>query len=122
MAELSLICPSTTSSVSTTSGVVNIKKRVLVRTAGLLPRNTPIDILSPGPGWVTVGSPTPFSDAIEFDTKIQIFLNGNIMFTAQDATANNDVYFVAPSGQLAFEINIDTNDLIQIWKFGTTVS
>ena len=121
MAELSLTVPTVTSA-GAGAAVVDISKRVLIRTGGSVERDTTIDIITPGGGWTTAGDEVTFANATEFDTQAQVFLNGILMFTAENAADDNDVYFVAASGQIAFETNIGTNDMIQIWKFGTTTS
>ncbi len=121
MAELSLTVPTVTSA-GAGAAAVDISKRVLIRTGGSVERDTTIDIITPGGGWTTAGEEVTFANATEFDTQAQVFLNGILMFTAENAADDNDVYFVAASGQIAFETNIGTNDMIQIWKFGTTTS
>ncbi len=103
-------------------GVADITKKVLVRTGGCVERDTPIDIIIPGAGWTTAGEEVTFANASEFTSTAQVFLNGILMFTGENAATDNDVYFVAASGQIAFETNIDRNDMIQVWKFGATAS
>lgn len=120
MAELSLTYLA--SAATAASGVADVAKRVLVRTGGPIVRDTTIDIINPGGGWAVSGDAMVFSTATEFDTQAQVFLNGVLMFTAENAAADNDVYFVAPPGDIAFETNIDLHDIVQIWKFETTVS
>lgn len=123
MAELSLTCPAPAASgVAAGGAIVDIDKRVLVRTGGCVERDTTIDIIDPGPGWTTSGDEVTFANATEFNTQAMVFENGVLMFTAENAAADNDVYFVAPSGEIAFETALDENDVIQIWKFGATSS
>ncbi len=123
MAELSLTCPvATVPTGGGGSAIVDITKRVLVRTGGCVERDTIIDIITPGAGWVTTGDEVTFANATEFNEQIMVFENGVLMFTGENAATDNDVYFVAASGQIAFETALDENDVIQIWKFGATTS
>ncbi len=122
MAELSLFCPR---SVSTTGAVVtgvDIQRRVLIRTGGCFEQNTVLDITDPGAGWVVLGDSVTFSGSEEFTELTQVFRNGVIQLTAESATDNNDVYFVAVSGSIGFEYNIQTNDVVQVWKFNPTTT
>ena len=101
---------------------VDIAKRVLIRTGGCVERDTTIDIITPGAGWTTAGDEVTFANATEFNDQVMVFENGVLMFTGENSAADNDVYFVAASGQIAFETELDENDVIQIWKFGATTS
>jgi hypothetical protein len=116
MAELSITCPVTTAVVDTS---IDALRRILVRTGGTFAANTVLDIGSPGAGWVASGDSVTFSGGTDFVESTQLFRNGVIQLTGINAGSDNDVYFVAPSGSIAFEYNIVTNDIIQIWKFVT---
>jgi hypothetical protein len=95
-------------------------RRVLVRTGGQVSKNTTIDINAPGPGWTTAGVDVFWADGTEFVEKIQVFHNGVLELSGEDAVSDNDVYFVASSGSLAFEHRIKKNDVVQVW--GVTAS
>ena len=95
-------------------------RRVLQRTGGQLAADTPIDVNAPGPGWVTAGVDVLFADSSEFVEKIQVFQNGVLQLSAEASIDNNDVYFVAASGTIAFESKIRKNDVVQVW--GVTAS
>jgi hypothetical protein len=121
MAQLSLICRQA-ASTATTGGAVEVDRRVLVRTGGQLFANTVIDINAPGPGWALLGVPVTFSGAAEFTDTTQVYRNGEIQLTGASASTDNDVYFVAASGSIAFEMKIHTNDVVQVWKFTQTTA
>ena len=121
MAELSLTCPTTTTSTAS-SGAVDTDRKVLVRTGGNFPANTPLDITSPGAGWLTFGDAVTFSGASDFVDQTQIYRGGQLLLAAESATDDYDVYFIAVSGTLAFESNIRRHDVIQVWRFNTTAS
>ena len=95
-------------------------RRVLQRTGGQVPADTPIDINAPGPGWVTSGVDVFFADSSEFIEEKQVFHNGVLQLSAAAAIDDNDVYFVEASGTIAFEYRIKTNDIVQVW--GVTAS
>ena len=116
MAELSITCPVTTAVVET-GGFAEVRRRVLVRTGGNFGANTTLDIGSPGAGWVAFGDAVTFSGATDFVENTQVFRNGVIQLTGENASSDNDLYFVAPSGSIAFEYHLVENDIIQIWKF-----
>ena len=96
-------------------GTTDALRRTLIRTGEVFASNTPLDINSPGPGWVTAGVDVLFANSAEFVNKIQVFHNGAIQLTATSASTNNDVYFVTASGTVAFEYEIRLNDVVQIW-------
>ncbi len=121
MAELSLSCPRAASSTAGATGV-DVQRQILIRTGGCFEQNTVLDITSPGVGWANFGDSVTFSGATDFVELTQVFRNGVIQLTAESATDNNDVYFVATSGSIAFEYNIQTNDVVQVWKFNPTTS
>jgi len=95
-------------------------RRVINRTGSTIVADTPIDINSPGAGWVTAGVDVLFADSSEFVEKVQVFHNGVLQLSATDGTADNDVYFVSASGTIAFETKIRKNDVVQVW--GVTTS
>ncbi len=109
-------------STATTGGSVETDRRVLVRTGGQLVANTTIDINDPGPGWALLGVPVTFSGAAEFTESTQVYRNGEMQLTGVSASAGNDVYFVAVSGNIAFEMKLHTNDVVQVWKFTQTTA
>jgi hypothetical protein len=121
MARLSLTCKQVTSTAAT-GGAVEVDRRVLVRTAGPINANTTIDINDPGPGWALLGVPVTFSGSTEFTEATQVYRNGEIQLTGASASADNDVYFVAASGSIAFEMKLHTNDVVQVWKFTQTTA
>ncbi|KKM70062.1 hypothetical protein LCGC14_1444490 [marine sediment metagenome] len=121
MARLSLTCRQAVST-ATTGGSVEVDRRVLVRTGGQIPANAIIDINNPGPGWALLGVPVTFSGSTEFTESTQVYRNGEIQLTGASASDDNDVYFVAASGSIAFEYNIQTNDVVQVWKFTQTTA
>lgn len=122
MAELSLSCPKSVATTATDVTGVDIQRRVLVRTGGFFEQNTVLDITNPGAGWVAFGDSVTWSGSTEFVELTQVFKDGIIQLTAESASDNNDVYFVAASGSIAFEYNIQTNDVVQVWKFNPTTS
>jgi len=122
MAELTLSCPRAVSSTASSVTGVDIQKRVLVRTGGCFEQNTVLDITNPGDGWVVFGDPITFSGSSEFTELTQVFRNGIHQLTAGSASDNNDVYFVSASGSIAFEMNVQTNDVVQVWKFNPTTT
>jgi hypothetical protein len=122
MAQLSLICRQAASTATGTGGSVEVNRRVLVRTGGQVVANTAIDINDPGSGWALLGVPVTFSGSTEFTEFTQVFRNGEIQLTGASAGADNDVYFVAASGSIAFEMKIHTNDVVQVWKFTQTTA
>ncbi len=82
-----------------------------------------VDILNPGIGWAVFGEEITFLEASEFTELTQVYRNGIHQLTGESASADNDVYFVAPSGNIAFEHGLVHNDVVQIWKFNpTTIS
>jgi hypothetical protein len=81
-----------------------------------------IDITNPGSGWVTFGDSITLSGSAELTELTQVYRNGVIQLTAASASDNNDVYFVAASGSIAFEYKLHTNDVVQVWKFNPTAS
>lgn len=95
-------------------------RRVLVHTGPGLPQDTTIDVNNPGPGWTTAGVDVLWADSTQFVEQTKIYHNGVLQLAGQDATDDNDVYFVASSGSLAFEYRIKKNDVIQVW--GVTAS
>lgn len=124
MAELTLTCPRTTSSAGTSS--IDLDRRVIIRTGGCFEADTPLSLEMPGPGWAVSGDLITYSGGSEFQQTSQVFVNGMIQQTALSSGTGCDVYFVSASGsQIAFDYNLDENDVIQVWKFaasGTTTS
>ena len=121
MAELNITCCPVSSTATDTTGV-DIQRRILIRTGGRIAQDTPIDILNPGPGWVVYGDETTFSGGSEFTELTQVYRNGVIQLTGESASDDNDVYFVAPSGSIAFEHHLVHNDVVQVWKFNPTTT
>jgi hypothetical protein len=95
-------------------------RRVLYRTGGQVAKDTPIDINAPGAGWTTAGVDVLFSDGTDFVETIQVFHNGVLQLAGESSGDDNDVYFVAASGTIAFEDKIKKNDVVQVW--GVTAS
>jgi hypothetical protein len=122
MAELTWTCPTSSSASSSEATGIDIQKRVLLRTGGPFAQNTVLDILAPGAGWAASGDVVTFSGADEFTDLTQVYLNGIHQLTAASASDNNDVYFVAASGSIAFEMDLQTSDILQFWKFNPTSS
>ncbi len=120
MAELTLSCPK--SAVSSTTTSVNVQRRVLIRTGGCFEQNTVLDITNPGVGWVVLGDDVTFSGAEEFVELTQVYRNGQLQLTAESATDDNDVYFVSVSGNIAFEMNVQKNDVVQVWKYDPAIT
>ncbi len=119
MAELGFSCPSTTSTGAAAG--VEVGKVSLVRTGGTFAANTPLDINDPGSGWTATGNSVFFS-ASEFVEVTQVYRNGILQLPGLDSSADNDVYFVAASGTMAFEYDVTPFDVLQIWNFTATVS
>ncbi len=92
-----------------------------MRTGGCFEANTSVDINSPGPGWALLGVPVTFSGASEFTDETQVYRNGQLQLTAASASDDNDVYFVS-TDTIAFEMNVQTNDVVQVWKFTQTTT
>lgn len=113
MAELSLMCPSTTAS----SASINVNRRVLTRIGDIFPANTTLNVDIPGVGWAITGDTVTWSGVAEFTDDTQVYLNGQHLFTAPNASVNNDVYFVSSDFSIAFESDLKTNDIVQFWKF-----
>lgn len=121
MAQLSISCPRSTATSTPATGV-DVQRLVLIRTGGCFEANTTLDVTNPGPGWASFGDPVTFSGADEFTELTQVYRNGVIQLTAGSASDDNDVYFVAASGSIAFEMNVQTNDVVQVWKFNPTTT
>jgi len=123
MARLSLTCrQASTTAAGTGGGAIGIDRRVLIRTGGLFAANTAFDINNHGAGWSLLGVPVTFSGSDDFTNTSQVFRNGQMQLTAEAAIDNNDVYFVAVSGSIAFEMGVQTNDVVQVWKFTETTA
>ena len=119
MAELSLSCPTTTVFAGGGGGtaVADVDGRRLIRNGGVFAANTVLDINSPGAGWLISGQEVTFSGSTDFVNTTQVYRNGQLLLTAADPADDLDVYFVAVSGTLAFESDIQDLDVLQIWKF-----
>jgi hypothetical protein len=117
-----MTCPAPTVAGGGAGGPVAVDRQVLIRTGGVFEANTPLNTLAPGAGWQTFGDIVTFSDATNFIEQTQLYRNGQLLLTATSSTADNDVYFVAASGTIAFESNLHANDVIQVWKFEATAS
>lgn len=118
MAELSLVCPATTTTAGG-GGDVNVNNRTLIRTGSTVPRDTAVSFNSPGTGWLSFGDTIAFSGSGSFVDSTQFFRNGQLVLPAESAGDNNDVYYVTNTS-FAFEFPIIKNDVIQIWQFTTT--
>lgn len=116
MAELGITCPPTTSAGSE----IDIDHLSLIRTGDTFPADTILDLNSPGAGWSTAGGPITISGAQQFVDQTQVYRNGVLQLPGIDATADNDVYFVSNFSNIAFEVDIRTSDVIQVWNFATT--
>jgi hypothetical protein len=99
------------------SGSQQISKAKLIRTGSSVVKDTTIDISTPGAGWTVTGDTIVWTDAADFVENVSVFHNGILQLPASSAVDNNDVYFVSTPDSLAFEFNIRTNDVIQVWKF-----
>ncbi len=116
MAELSLTCPTSTAAAGG-SGNVDIDSRRLIRNGGIFSANTSLDINSPGAGWLLSGREVTFSGSADFINTTQVYRNGQLLLTAEDASDDFDVYFVTANSTLAFESDVQDLDIIQVWKF-----
>ena len=101
----------------TISAANEIQKRVLIRTGGALLENTTIDIDSPGAGWTVFGDDIQLTSSGTMLEATKWYTNGVLQLPGADASANNDVYFVASNYDVAYEYKIKKNDVIQIYKF-----
>jgi len=117
MAELTLSCPKSVTSTAAEVSSVDVLRRILIRTGGKFDADTTLDIIDPGEGWVVFGDSITWSDSNEFVELTQLYRNGVIQLTASGAADDNDVYFVSASGNIAFEYKLQTNDVVQVWKF-----
>ncbi len=120
MAELGITCPKASSTADVMG--IDLEKRTLIRTGGPFEQNTVLDILDPGAGWVVSGDMVTFSGANELTKITQVYRNGVHQLTAESSSDDNDVYFVAASGSIGFEYTLQTNDILQFWKFNPTTS
>jgi len=94
-----------------------IAKAKLIRTGGQVPKDTTIDISTPGAGWTVTGDTIVWTDATDFVENVSVFHNGILQLPGSSSSDDNDVYFVATPDSLAFEFIIRHNDVIQVWKF-----
>jgi len=120
MAEMTISCPRPPLRFVSTG--IDVQRRTLIRTGGNIPQNVAVDILDPGTGWVVLGDELTFFKASEFTELTQIYRNGIHQLAGESASDDNDVYFVAPSGSIAFEHNLVHDDVVQIWKFNPTTT
>ena len=119
MAELGISCPTGGTATDTS---VDVDRLSLVRTGDSFLANTALDINSPGAGWASEGGPVFISSASAFLDQTQVYRNGMLQLLGEDVNTNNDVYFVSASGTIAFEYNVQTLDIVQVWKFTATTS
>jgi hypothetical protein len=106
--------------LSTVSGAttLEIQRRTLIRTGnGNHPKDTVLDIETPGAGWTASGDSITISDATAFVESVSVFMNGQLLLNGANASADNDVYFVAADHDIAFESNLGKKTILQIWKF-----
>lgn len=110
------------SALSSVSGsqAGEIAKFKLVRTGGQLAADNTVDLSSPDSGWDGYGDSITFTDANDFVEDVSVFHNGILQLPGSGSADDNDVYYVANPDQLAFEYIIQTNDVVQVWKFPPT--
>lgn len=122
MAELGITCPprATSGGGSGGGGTVAIDKLSLIRTGGCFASDLPLDINNPGAGWSSFGGPVLISGSQEFVEQIQTYRNGILQLPGESSSDDFDVYFVAPSGTIAFEGDIHTHDVVQVWHYTTS--
>ena len=120
MAEMTISYPQR--AIRTVSTGVDVQRRTLIRTGGNISQNVAVDILNPGAGWVVLGDELTFFKASEFTELTQVYRNGIHQLAGESTSDGNDVYFVAPSGSIAFKHNLVHNDVVQIWKFNPTTT
>lgn len=97
-----------------------IQKRKLVRTGGPVDQDTTVDLSTPGVGWNAFGDTIVFTDANDFVENVSVFYNGVLQLPASGSGDDNDVYMVSTPDSIAFEFDLKTNDIIQVWKFPPT--
>lgn len=100
-------------------------RQVLCRIGGNFEADTTLDLLNPGTGWEADGNIVTFAGATAFTEQVQVYRNGQLLYSGPTASGIDDVYFVTASGSLAFRSPIIKNDVIQVWGFttsGTTTS
>jgi len=119
MAELSITCPSQTTGNTGGGGAIGIEKISLIRIGGCFEANTPFDINNPGLDWAVFGGPVLISGSQEFVEQIQTYKNGILQLPGESSSDDFDVYFVSASGTIAFESNIQTHDVVQVWHYTT---
>lgn len=120
MSELSLIVERPITGGSATAGLDDAQRKILVRTGGQMPSNFPIDINSPGSGWVELGPDLSFADTQEFLDYTQVFRNGQLVYVLESGNLNNPDAYVSVAGSavvMVFPYTITTNEVITIWKF-----
>ena len=103
-----------------TAGIEDTQRKVMVRTGGQLPANFPVNINTPGDGWVAHGSALTFADTQEFLDYTQIYRNGQLLYIAAIGSSEVADAYVSVSGSsilISFGYGISTNDSITIWKF-----
>lgn len=123
MAELGITCPiSTATGGGGVGGGVDVDHLSLLRTGKRFLKNTTLDLNSPGAGWITAGGPVTISGAQQFVDQTQVYRNGVLQLPGIDDTSDNDVYFVSNFSNIAFEMDIRTSDVIQVWHFAATTS
>lgn len=114
------------SDIATVSGFlqdqIQTDRQVLARTGGQLPADTTIDLTSPDSGWVSTGDNVTWESVDHFIDQIQIYHNGILMLTASGSSDDNDAYHVATPGSFAFEFLVQTNDIVQVWRVGSTAT
>jgi hypothetical protein len=101
----------------TISQANEVQRRVLIRTGGQVPENTTIDINAPGAGWTVTGDDIQLTTSGTFVEASKVYTNGILQLLGPDDAADNDVYWVAPNYDIAFEYKLKQNDVIQIYKF-----
>jgi hypothetical protein len=97
-------------------------RQVLIRTGGQVPADTTINLASLGAGWTSVGDTVSWGTVDHFIDQTMFFHNGQLLMTASGSGDDNDVYWVANPGSFACEFIVGTNDIIQVWRVGSTAT
>ncbi len=108
--------------ITTISGVApqEIQKRLLVNVGAKHSkhgRNTSLDIENPGTDWEVTGDSITIPGSGTFVESVSVFYNGALLLNGADVLANRDVYFVAAPNEIAFDFDLKTKTVLQIWKF-----
>ena len=120
MSELGLFVGVVVQQGSIEAGIEDTQRRIMVRIGGKLPANYPININTPGDGWIAQGSVLTFADTQEFLDYTQVYRNGQLLYIAAVGSSEIADAYVVVSGSIiliSFGYSISTNDSIAIWKF-----